>query len=98
VLDPSGKRIAGIGLSDDMIDVPALQAFTLHCAANGYTYNYCIKNPRSHDEMLNALALAGMGQVTWAGGKLSVVWAADEQPLGGVVNMSTIKKGQFQVD
>ncbi|WP_372177460.1 host specificity factor TipJ family phage tail protein [Xanthomonas axonopodis pv. phyllanthi] len=96
--DPSGKRIAGIGLSDEMIDVPALQAFTLHCAANGYTYNYCIKDPRSHDEMLNALALAGMGQVTWAGGKLSVVWAADEQPLGGVVNMSTIRKGQFQVD
>ncbi|QXF03615.1 MULTISPECIES: host specificity factor TipJ family phage tail protein [Xanthomonas] len=96
--DPTGKRIAGIGLNDDMIDVPALQAFTLHCAANGYTYDYCIKDARSHDEMVNALALVGMGQVTWAGGKLSVVWAADEQPLGGVVNMATIRKGQFQVD
>ncbi|KAB7769438.1 hypothetical protein CKY51_07220 [Xanthomonas maliensis] len=94
----AGKRIAGIGLPDDMIDVPALQAFTLHCAANNYTYDYSIKDARNHEEMLNALALAGLGQISWAGGKLSVVWAADEQPLGGVVNMATIKKAQFQVD
>ena len=48
--------------------------------------------------MLDAIALAGFGQVTWAKGRLGVAWAADEQPLSGVVNMATIKKGQFQVD
>lgn len=89
---------AGIGLDDEQIDIPALQAFMLHCTANGYTYDACIKGVRSHDEMLNAIALAGFGQITWAGGRLSVAWAADEQPLGGVVNMATIKRGQFQVD
>ena len=36
--------------------------------------------------------------MTWAKGRLGVAWAADEQPLSGVVNMATIKKGQFQVD
>ncbi|MDG9990614.1 phage tail protein, partial [Stenotrophomonas sp. GD04024] len=34
----------------------------------------------------------------WPKGRLAVVWAADEQPLSGVVNMATIKKGQFQVE
>ena len=31
--DENGRRIAGIGLPDSMIDIPALQAFMLHCAA-----------------------------------------------------------------
>lgn len=92
------KRIAGIGLTDDMIDIEALQAFMLHCAANQFEYNYVVKDARSHDEMVNALAAAGFGQVTWASGRLSVVWCSDEQPLSGVVNMATIKKGEFQVD
>ena len=96
--DPDGRRIAGIGLPDNMIDIPALQAFMLHCAANEYTYDYWVTEPRSHEEMLNALALAGFGQITWASGKLSVAWAAEDQPLSGVVNMATIKRSQFQID
>lgn len=96
--DENGDRIGGIGLTDDMIDIEALQAFMLHCDANSFEYNYVVKDARSHDEMVNALAMAGFGQVTWASGRLSVVWASDEQPLSGVVNMATIKKGEFQVD
>ncbi|MCD9005240.1 carbohydrate-binding protein [Luteimonas sp. XNQY3] len=98
ISDENGDRIAGIGLSDDMIDIAALQAFMLHCAAHQFGYNYVVKDARNHDEMVNSLAAAGFGQVTWAGGRLSVVWAAADQPLSGVVNMATIKKGQFQVD
>ena len=96
--DSDGRRIAGIGLPDAQIDMEALKAFTLHCAANGFTYNNWITDVRSHDDVLNAIALAGFGQISWASGRLSVIWAADEQPLSGVVNMATIKKGQFQVD
>ncbi|MFC4729081.1 host specificity factor TipJ family phage tail protein [Coralloluteibacterium thermophilus] len=96
--DQNGKRIAGLGLSDEQIDIPALQAFMLHCAANGYRYDFYVRGARSHQEMLDSIALAGLGQITWAGGRLSVTWAADGQPLGGVVNMATIKRGSFQVD
>ncbi|MEN5117513.1 host specificity factor TipJ family phage tail protein [Luteimonas sp. TWI662] len=96
--DENGDRIAGIGLPEDMIDVPGLQAFMLHCAAEGFGYDYVVKDPRNHDDMVNSLALAGFGQVSWAPGRLSPVWAADEQPLSGVVGMGTIKRGQFQVD
>lgn len=96
--DQNGKRIAGIGLPDDMIDIPALQAFMLHCAANDYQYNYRVADVRNHEEMVNSLAMAAFGQVSWASGKMSVVWAASDQPLSGVVNMATIKQGEFQVD
>ncbi len=98
IRDAAGNLIAGLGLLDAQIDIAALQAFMLHCAASKYTYDNVIRDTRSHEDVLQAIALAGFGNVTWAAGRLSVVWAADEQPLSGVVNMATIKKGQFQID
>ncbi|WP_234401097.1 host specificity factor TipJ family phage tail protein [Xanthomonas sp. CFBP 7912] len=96
--DQNGRLIGGMGKSDEEIDIESLQGFMAHCEANGYTYDYWLTEERTHDEVLQAIALAGMGQTTWAGGRLSVVWAADEQPLSGVVNMATMKKGSFAVD
>uniref|UniRef100_UPI003F801DEE host specificity factor TipJ family phage tail protein n=1 Tax=Xanthomonas sp. 0924 TaxID=2835534 RepID=UPI003F801DEE len=96
--DQNGKLIAGMGKSDEEIDIESLQGFMGHCEANGYTYDYWLTDERNHDDVLQAIALAGMGQTTWAGGRLSVVWAADEQPLSGVVNMAEMKKGSFSVD
>jgi hypothetical protein len=91
-------RYAGLGLTDDMIDIEALKGFMLHCTANGYTYDYIVKDAKSHDEVCNTIALAGMGQISWAGGKFSVVWAGADQPVSGVVNMATIKKSSFKLD
>jgi len=93
-----GRLLGGMALSDGQIDIESLKAFSLHCAANGYRYDFLIKDARNHDQVLSAIALAGFAQITWAGGRLGVVWAAQDQPLSGVVNMGTIKKGQFQVD
>lgn len=95
---PDGTLLAGMGLPDRQIDVEGLKAFMLHCAAGGFTYNHWVSDVRSHQQVLDVVALAGFGQVCWPRGRLSVAWAADEQPLSGVVNMATIKKGQFQVD
>lgn len=94
----SGRIIAGMGLADSQIDIEALQAFMVHCTANGYEYNAYIKDARNHQQMLDAIALAGMGQISWAGGKLSVVWAADGQPITAVANMANIKRASFQVN
>src|SRR5690606_17104241 len=58
IYDTNGRLLAGIGLADSQIDIPALQAFMLHCEANGYTYDAYIKDARSHQEMVNAIALA----------------------------------------
>lgn len=98
IKSPQGVRIAGMGLPDSQIDVEALKAFMLHCAANGFSYDYQVAEKRNHQAVMDAVALAGFGQIAWPKGRLAVVWAADEQPLSGVVNMATIKKGQFQVE
>jgi len=98
IRDANGRLIAGIGLSDSQIDIPALQAFMVHCAENGYAYDAYIKDDRNRQEMVEAIALAGLGQTSWASGKFSVVWASSSQPLTGVVNMATMKRGSFQVD
>jgi hypothetical protein len=96
---PEGPlRYAGLGLTDDMIDIEALKGFMLHCTANSYTYDYIVKDAKSHDEVCNTIALAGMGQISWAGGKFSVVWAGADQPVSGVVNMATIMASSFKVD
>ncbi len=96
---PGGRvLVAGMGLPERQIDLEGLKAFILHCAASGFTYNNWIIDVRSHQQVLDVLALAGFGQISWPRGRLSVGWAADEQPLSGVVNMATIKKGAFQVD
>lgn len=96
--DDDDNLIGGMGLPDSMIDIPALQAFMLHCEANGYTYDHWLQSPRSHREAHESMALAGFGQTTWAAGRLSVVWAADGQPITGVVGMPMMKKGSFDVD
>lgn len=98
IYDGNGRLLAGIGLPDEQIDIPALQAFMVHCTANSYTYDAYIKDIRNHTEMCDAIALAGLGQTSWAAGRFGVVWADSAQPLTGVVNMATIKKGSFQVE
>ena len=98
IRDSEGNLIAGIGLDDQQIDIAAFQAFMLHCAANNYRFDCWIAEPRTRDEMLRTIALAGFGQHTWYGGRLSVSWAAADQPLSGVVNMATIKRATFQVN
>ena len=93
-----GRFLAGMGLSDDEIDIESWKAFSLFCEAHGYEYNFYIKDVRSHDQALAAITLAGFGEITRATGKLGVAWVGQEQPITGVANMATMKKGSFQVD
>lgn len=93
-----GRLVAGLGLDDDMIDIERIKAFMLHCSANAYTYDRLIDSEIGIGELLDDIALAGMGQITWAGGRLGVSWAAPDQVPEGVVNMAVIKSGTFSVN
>lgn len=89
----------GYGLSDDQIDVEGLKGFILHCTANGYTYDRWITESISLGALLEEIALAGLGQFMWLdGSRPTVMWAADDQPIGGVVNMANIARSSFSVD
>ncbi|MES5323021.1 hypothetical protein [Alcaligenes phenolicus] len=93
-----GRRlVAGMGLPDDQIDIEGLQAFMLHCEANGLRHDALINDDRSNLELLNQVARCGLASFGFFNGKWGVVWAWDNQPLDGVVNMATIKKSTFQV-
>lgn len=96
--DEYGNLVAGLGLTDQDIDIEALKGFMVHCRNNGHTYDYWLNREREHIEVLNSIAQAGMGQFTDAGGLMSVSWISEDQPIDGTVNMARIKKGSFRVD
>src|SRR5690606_31704097 len=70
----------------------------VQCESNDCTYGHYLTGTRSNCDRLDAILRAGFGAMSWESGRWGVVWAADGQPVSGVVNMATIKKGQFQVD
>ncbi len=90
------KLIAGMGLPDDQIDIEGLKAFMLHCATNDLRHDALIGDDRSNVDLLNQIARCGLGSFGFFNGRWGVVWAWDNQPLDGVVNMATIKKSTFQ--
>lgn len=97
IYDDDGKLIAGMGLDDSQINIDSLAEFMAWCAAKGFTFDAVFDAPVSHAEVLDAIAAVGFGAHTWAGGKLGVTWAADDQPIEGVVNMATMRAKSFRV-
>lgn len=97
IYDDDGRLIAGMGLDDAMIDVEALKGFMVWCADKGFRFDYVFDSPVSHDEVLDTIAAAGFGAHTWGGGPLGVTWVADDAPIGGVVNMATMRTRSFSV-
>lgn len=93
----NGKLLAGLGLQDSMIDIESLKGFMVRCAAKGFTFDYYLDAAMSCGDVLEAIAAVGLGSITWQSGKLGVVWAAEDQPIEGVVNMATMKAKTFSV-
>lgn len=96
--DEDGNLIAGMGWPDEMIDIDSFKNWMVVCTTYGYNYDAWITGDRSHEDLLSAMALAGMGKVTFAPGRATAVWAAPDQGTDAIVNMATIKKASFQVD
>ncbi len=97
IYDDDGNLIAGMGLDDSQINIDALADFMVWCAAHDFTFDAVFDSPVSHAEVLDTIAAVGFGAHTWAGGKLGVTWAADDQPIEGVVNMATMRAKSFRV-
>ncbi len=97
IYDDDGKLIAGMGFEDDQIDIESLQGFMVWCAAKSFTFDLVFDSPISHAEVLDTIAAVGFGAHSWSGGKLGVSWAADDQPIEGVVNMATMRAKSFRV-
>lgn len=94
----TGKLVAGMGLDDDQIDMDAFKALMVHCANNNIQYNMWVQDERNHKEFLDAILYPAMGRISFAPGRLTPMWAREEQGSSGSVNMATIKKAEFQVN
>lgn len=97
IYNENGRRLAGLGFSDDRIDIEGLKRFMVHCTANGFHFDLFLQEASSIEELLEAIAYAGMGEVAWPDGKLGVSFYTADDPLEGVINMATIKPGTFKV-
>lgn len=98
IFDGSGRRLAGLGYSDSQIDIAGLQRFMVHCATNGFEFDLFVQETMGLQDLLDAVAYAGMGETGWPDGKLGVVFFAEDDPIEGVINMGNIKARSFQVD
>lgn len=98
IFDGTGRLIAGLGLPDAQIDIEGLKAFTVHCTTNSYVFDHVFDSQVSCFEVLEAMAAAGMGSVSYHPGSLSVVWATSADPVEDIVSMANIKAGTFRVD
>ena len=98
IYDQAGRLMAGMGLPNSQIDIEGLKGFMLHCTEHGYTFDYFCTSMVSCHDLLEAMAAAGLGSISYHPGRLSVVWARNDQPIEAVVNMGNIKKGSFRVD
>lgn len=98
IYDGGGKLVAGLGWDDAQIDIEGLKLFMVWCAAKGFTFDYFLQETTAIGDLLNAVAAAGLGAISFHPGTLSVVWFSDTDPVETVLNMGTFKARSFQVE
>lgn len=98
IYDGSGNLLAGLGWDDSRIDIEGLKRFMVWCAAKGFTFDIFLQQNTSIWDLMEAIAQAGLGQMGWPGGKLGVLWLADDAVAEGVINMANMKAKSFAVD
>lgn len=97
IFDGDGRRLAGLGYEDSQIDIEGIKRFMVHCAAKGYDFDLFLQESTSIDELLDAVAYAGLGEKAWPDGKIGVSYFTREDPIEGVINMANIKARSFEV-
>lgn len=93
-----GRRFFGLGYTDDQIDIEGLKRFMVRCAAAGFEFDLFLQESISIQELLDAVAYAGMGELSWPDGKIGVVFFTRDDPIEGVISMANIKAKSFEVD
>jgi len=97
IFDENGKLIAGLGWDDSRIDVDGLKRFMVWCRLKDLTFDAVIQSAISTADLLEAIAYAGLGTISWAEGRLGVQWLDNTAPIEGVINMGNIKTHSFSV-
>jgi hypothetical protein len=95
--DSTGRRLFGLGYTDAQIDIEGLKLFMVHCAEKEFEFDYFVQEAMSIEDLLDAVAYAGMGEKGWIDGRLGVTFFSRDDPIEGIINMANIKARSFEV-
>jgi hypothetical protein len=98
IYDEDGRLLAGLGLPDDQIDIDGLKRFMVWCAGKGFEFDYFLQETMSIGDLMDSIAAAGLGEVSFHTGNFGVIWFTHSQPIESVLNMGAMKAKSFSVD
>lgn len=96
-LAANGNRVYGCGLVDAQLDLDAIKAWGAWCDANRLTFNYVLDRKMSQAAVLQMIARAGRGTMTYQTGRLGVIWDAADLPVTAMFGPFNVKAGSFKV-
>jgi len=98
-IDTTGasERLFGAGLSLSRIDLDVLKEWSLFCDQKNLKFDAILDSDRNCWDVLGDIAQAGRGYLTWASGKLGVIWESElDQPVA-MFGMNNIIKDSFSI-
>lgn len=93
----NGKRVYGAGLTDAQIDIEGIKAWGAWCDQKKLTFDYVLDQKMSAAAVLQMIARAGRGAMTYQTGRLGVVWDAENMPVTAMFGPFNVKAGSFKI-
>ena len=93
-----GSTRAGIGLPAARIDDAVLGAWYQWCDTQGLACDTVLRGGATHDDTLTLIAQCGRAALSWATGKLGVVYEDAAREPTGLVTPGNLVKGSFRVE
>ena len=91
------RLVAGMGLPDSRIDLPAIQGFSTHCDFNGLNINLVLEDARDHAAMLQLICQCGWATPDQSTGKWGVVWEDEGRPVTAIITPDSVTAGSVSV-
>ncbi|MFY3082044.1 host specificity factor TipJ family phage tail protein [Achromobacter xylosoxidans] len=93
----NGIRVYGAALSDSQIDIEGIKAWAAWCDKKKLTFDYVLDQKMSAAGVLQMIARAGRGALTYQTGKLGVIWDAEAHPVTAMFGPFNVKAGSFKI-
>lgn len=93
----NGVRVYGAGLTDSQIDIDGIKAWAEWCEQKNLTFDYVLDQKMSTAGVLQMIARAGRGAMTYQTGRLGVVWDAEDMPVTAMFGPFNVRAGSFKV-
>lgn len=95
--DGEGRRLFGGGYADPQIDIEGIKAWAAWCDQKKLTFDYVLDRKVSAASVLQMIARAGRGAMTYQTGRLGAVWDAEDMPVTAMFGPFNVKAGSFKI-